>query len=246
MHRSSSAVGRRASALRPGARWSRRRGRHGLHLVGVGDARGPAEQHDAAVVHRVVERGAGEHEAVEQRDGHAHVGAVGEVAQHVVAGRAVEVEVRRRSRTYVIGSTTGPCSATKPTWHTNASSSTALTSARSWLPRSRFAAERRSGGRSDRFGGLIGRHRSEARTLTRQRPDFLRLRSPPSAASKAASARSISASLTTSGGMNRTTLRVGAARHQHEVMLVAGSAPSPRWCAPRRASRRRASARPRP
>ena len=61
-------------------------GRLVLHL------RGLAEEHHRAVVHRVVERRAGEHEAVEERDGDAHL-AAGERPQHGVADRAVEVEV---------------------------------------------------------------------------------------------------------------------------------------------------------
>ena len=41
-------------------------------VVVVGDGLGRPEDHHRAVVHRVVERAAGEHEAVEERDGHAH------------------------------------------------------------------------------------------------------------------------------------------------------------------------------
>ena len=62
-------------------------------LVRVGDLVGLAVQDHAAVVHRVVERGAREHERVDVRDGHARVVAgLEQRVQHAVRARAVQVQ----------------------------------------------------------------------------------------------------------------------------------------------------------
>ena len=57
----------------------------------VVDPVGHAVEHDAAVVHRVVHRRAGQNEAVEQGDGDAHLGPGGR-AQHGVPDGTVQVE----------------------------------------------------------------------------------------------------------------------------------------------------------
>ena len=88
-------LGRRAPGVgaAPGREMVEQRRGHRLQLGFVGHALGAAEEHDAAVVHRVVERGAGEHEAVEERDRHADLRVAGEIPQHVVARGTVEVEL---------------------------------------------------------------------------------------------------------------------------------------------------------
>jgi hypothetical protein len=60
--------------------------------VGVLDERRGAEHDDRAVVDRVVERRAREHEPVEQRHGYADRDPGGQVAQHPARRRAVHVE----------------------------------------------------------------------------------------------------------------------------------------------------------
>ena len=56
------------------------------------DQAGPAQHHHRAVVDRVVEGRAGQHQAVDEGDGDAHVEAGGERAHHPAGGRAVEVQ----------------------------------------------------------------------------------------------------------------------------------------------------------
>lgn len=91
--RSSSGVGGRQSPLRARSDvLDDGRDRPAL-LLRVVDALGRREDHDRPVVQRVVERRAGEHEAVDQRDGHARLHARRQRPQGVVAGGPVEVQV---------------------------------------------------------------------------------------------------------------------------------------------------------
>ena len=55
------------------------------------------QDHDRAVIHRVIENRAREHEAIEQRDGHADRNSLIQVAQHSARGGTVDVEVVARA-----------------------------------------------------------------------------------------------------------------------------------------------------
>src|SRR5207302_3767896 len=67
------------------------RGERGELLV-AGDFTRFAEDHGGAVVHGVVEGGAGQHEAVEERDRRAGVRAGAQRAEETRSGGAVEIE----------------------------------------------------------------------------------------------------------------------------------------------------------
>src|SRR5205814_8507349 len=57
------------------------------------DLDGATDDHRRAIVDRVVERRAGQHQTVDQRHGDAHVDTRRERSQHAAGGRTVDVEV---------------------------------------------------------------------------------------------------------------------------------------------------------
>src|ERR1019366_8237574 len=68
-------------------------GAQGCKLFGrVIDQRRLPQNHHRAVIHGVIENGAGKHQSVKQRDGDADGNAQVEVAQHAAGGRSVDVE----------------------------------------------------------------------------------------------------------------------------------------------------------
>ena len=87
-------AGRRAADVAPPPRDQvlRQRLEDPRLLLGVVHRPGRAEDDGRAVVHRVVERGPGQDQAVDQRDGDADLDPSGHGLEHPAAGRAVHVE----------------------------------------------------------------------------------------------------------------------------------------------------------
>ena len=81
-----------------------------------------AQQHDATVVHRVVERRSREHQAVEQRHRETGRSARAQHLEHPARRGAVDHARGRPTRANAVGITNGWPSSTKPTWQTKASS----------------------------------------------------------------------------------------------------------------------------
>ena len=88
---SSPGAGPRTSRHRPGTRCSDSAWRTRVFSSGSSTGRA-AEDDDRAVIHRVVERRAGQDEPVDQRHGDADLGPAGHRLEHPAAGRAVHVE----------------------------------------------------------------------------------------------------------------------------------------------------------
>ena len=89
---SSPGVGTRMSRHRPGTRCSARRLEHPRLLGRVVHRAGLAEEDDRAVVHRMVEGGPGQDQAVEQRDRDADLHPAGHGLEHPAGRRSVDIE----------------------------------------------------------------------------------------------------------------------------------------------------------
>ena len=103
-------------------------------LGGVGDQPGPPVDHGAAVVDGVLEHRPGEHQAVGEGHGDAHVGSGG--VQALAGDRTVQVQ-GVRVNPYTVGTTIGQPPMITPRWATSPASSTAYSHARSARPRRR-------------------------------------------------------------------------------------------------------------
>ncbi len=90
MARSSFSVGGRASRPAPGHDVVDQEVERRPLRLEVADRRGRPEDDDRPVVHRVVERGAGQDQPVDERDGDAQLGALGATPQQPAGGRPVQ------------------------------------------------------------------------------------------------------------------------------------------------------------